>query len=195
MTTPKTLGYISHATPVYCCSSLTQNPNMLLRTALFPPHLYRGAHYDHVFHPHWLAPGSSFLHSTRGRAPCPFILELPTLLLRYTQNLRVSLSRAFPVQNGISFHTDKAQLRCFFLGLGPHRQIRFSIFSSTKNWQKLKYSLSLKALKADPVWDRNQSHMYWIPLPFPPAPPRTWSLYSIWGISCSCTPAADLEED
>lgn len=118
MTTPKTLGHYLMPCSSYCCSSLTQDPSMLPRTALLPPHLHRGAHSACVFHPQWLAPGCSFLHPTRGSSVSVHIRTTPRSSSVYTE-LKSLLVLAFPVQNGISFYTDQSPIKCFFPSRRP----------------------------------------------------------------------------
>lgn len=128
MTTPKTLKRYLMPLMSLLLFFLTQNPNMLLRTALFPPHLHRGARYDRVSSP-LASPRSLFPPLHKGKeAPCPFILEqLPTLLLRYTQNLRVSCSGLSQFRTEFPFTQIKAQLSVFSLRklLAPTDQFGF----------------------------------------------------------------------
>lgn len=157
MTTPKTLGYISHATQSLLLFFLdTESQHVAEDSSLPSSPPQRSSLWPCLSSP-LASPRVLFPPLHKGKeAPCPFILEqLPTLLLRYTQNLRVSLSRLSQFRTESPFTQIKAQLSVFSLreSLGPHRPIRVSIFSSTKNWQKLRnYSLSLKALKSlDPI--------------------------------------------
>lgn len=156
MTTPKTLGYISHATQSLLLPFLDTESQHVAEDSSLPSSPQRSSLWPCLSSP-LASPRVLFPPLDKGKeAPCPFILEqLPTLLLRCTQSLRVSLSRLSQFRMESPFTQIKAQLSVFPLreSLGPHRPIRVSIFSSTKNWQKLRnYSLSLKALKSlDPI--------------------------------------------
>lgn len=115
-----------------------QVPNRLLSLALLPPHLCTGLHSD--FPPQGQLPAAPSRPPTR-RCPHPFTSEqLPTPSLCYTQHLKVSLSRRSHSRMEFPFVPIKAQLNAFFSptkSLGHHKPIWISIFSSTKNWQKL----------------------------------------------------------
>lgn len=107
--------------------------------ALLPPHLHGGLLC--VIPPQSQAPqlSSSLCHQRRPQTHSHQNNVPLTLLLCYPQNLKASSSRPCCSRMEFPFVSMEAQLSAFSLqeSLGPHRPIWISIFSSTKNWQKL----------------------------------------------------------
>lgn len=146
--------------PIPCLDFLDlQAPNILLSMALLPPPHCAGFPLTVCFLP-VLAPRASSLHPTRGGPKSIHIRTTPRpFILLYTEREGL-LAYALPFQNGISLCTNRSPIKCFLQGsLGPHRPIWISIFSSTKNWQKLwNYNSSLRAQKSlDPILRQDQS--------------------------------------